>query len=206
MSPIRVTVEGKFKFLTPQDIMAAFEEAMDDCDNLLANEARNLVHVRTGGTRASIRTVPVRRTGNGVQGGVEVGGAGRFLEQGTATFSTNPDVRHEKYPIRPKNKKALAWPGAQGPSENGAPVSHVQFGQGLRPPVAGNYVRLSGAVRLPISRLMHGGSIPFQSVLIVRKGVMHPGIRPRPFLAPALKAVAPKFGGLLAAALARRMR
>src|SRR5579859_2456661 len=88
-------------------ITAAFVDAMRETEDLVANIARAEVHVRTGGTRSTIRTLPVTRTASGVTGGIEVGGAGRFLEEGTATFSTNPDVRHEKYPIRPRFKRAL---------------------------------------------------------------------------------------------------
>jgi len=211
---LRVTIQGRPPVLpSKSELTSALTEAMVDASDLVANAARENINVRTGYTRSTIRTMPVQPTANGVQGGVEVGGAGRFLEDGTATFSTNPDVRHEKYPILPKNKKALAWPGAQGPSPmstGGLPLSYIQAGTpnpsgGHYPPMTGAHVRLSGAIRTPIRKLLAAGAIPFNSVYVIRRGVMHPGIRPRPFLAPALKDSLPQIKALLAAAIQKRL-
>lgn len=214
---ITVTIStGSNPVPSPSAIMQALTMTMQEVEREVADEARLNIRVRSGQTRQSIHVLPIERLANGVRGGVGANDIGRYLEDGTATHSTNPDVSHEKYPIRPKNKKALAWPSAQGPSTmqsgSGRPLSYVEagvrqsYGNKHSPPVTGAHVRLTGRVRMPIMRLLRSGAMPYQSVFTVRRGVMHPGIRPRPFMRPAMEAILPKAPETFLAMLAQVMR
>lgn len=190
----------------------AIEKAIIDTTNwavkeIVAKAQENIQgNTKTGTARRSITAEPVVYTGHGVIGTVGAGGAGApyasDLEFGTGIWGP----KHQKYPIVPVRKKALAWgrnnPGSYGPAVKATDYLSMKTNMVMGPP-GGPNLRLSGAVRTPVLKAIQGHVIPHSHVYMVRRHVMHPGHPPMPFLGPAFETVSEKMVDRLAVELAR---
>lgn len=106
----------------------------------------------------------------------------KYLEFGTGLYGPNGRA----YEIKPNRKQALAWPTTRSASRlSGAPTTRARGGRLF--PITG---RVSGGASprgLRIQRVRGVSAGRAQGPITVRRSVIHPGIRPRPFLVPAAK-------------------
>lgn len=132
----------------------------------LTNVAKRRSRKRTHALERSVMMVRARFAGNVLTGKLTAGGSGApyavIQDSGSGLYGP----KHAKYPIRPKNKKALAWPSAH----MGAP--------------GGQFRRLSGSLRAPVMRKYLAGMLP--GAMTIRASVMHPGVKPDHFLTGVL--------------------
>ena len=140
MTNFSVRIEGLEELrrrISPTQFKAVLERGLKAAAIHLEGRVKRNTPVRTGRLRSSIV-----HKGGGLRYeiGTDVKYA-RYVEEGTGLFGP----RKRKYPIEPRNKKALAWPAT---------------GQ-----------TAAGLGRGPQGTSKRGGS------LIVRKRVMHPGIK-----------------------------
>lgn len=184
----RARVEGSW---TPGDadrLTAALVQAMREAQLLVVDEARDRAPGKTGALRRGITAEEPEVVGNTVRGVVGAGGQGApyapYLEYGTGARGEEPTG---PYVIRPRFKRALAWP---------APALGMP---------GGPFRRLSGTLRTSVRRKLQAGTLRYADVLIVRKRVVHPGIAPRPFLRPAVAAVADRVPDLIDRAVRRAL-
>lgn len=116
-------------------------------------------------------------------------GYAKYLEFGTGLYGPNGRA----FEIKPRFKKALAWPTTRSASRlSGAPTKAARGGRLF--PVTG---RISGGATprsLRIRAIRGVGAGPAQGPITVRRSVLNPGIRPRPFLVPAAKESADEVG------------
>ena len=143
---------------------------------LIEGEARQRVSVKTGHGKAAIHTV-YDFSGHRSRAIIGVGPEAfylLFVEEGTGLWGP----KHEKYEIRPKNKKALAFFSRAGTS---LATGKALYRSARRP---GKLVSTKSAA----------------ARTVVRK-VIHPGISPRPFLIPAFERYLPAFQRDLAAVI-----
>lgn len=154
--------------LSLQVVDRALAAGADKALLYLSNVAKTRARKRTGTLIRSISVVPVKNTGGVLRGAVSAGGTGAPYAVVQDSGSGLYGPRHAKYPIRPKNKKALAFANPR-----------------IAGPPGGRYRRLSGALRASAMRKYQAGKFP--GAMIVVKGVMHPGVKPDHFLTGVLE-------------------
>lgn len=130
----------------------AVGDATEEIAGLIADDAKVTVHKVTSNLANSIQSGRVAVMSSEVTVGMDYGAA---HEYGTGVHTTDPDAPHEPIVIRPKNKRALFWPGLAHP------VGQViQQGQHphpfLTPAVERNRDELPRAVERNFARLLHG--------------------------------------------------
>lgn len=137
----------------------------------IEKEAKLAAPVRANILRSSIHTM-IEERGYSITARVGTNvHYGPHLEYGTGKWGP----KHAPYEIKPKTKKALAW-------KSGSVASDIATGRALfRSGKTGRLVKSRGS-----------------AAMIVRRKVIHPGIRPRPFLGPAFERHMPVFSRNLA--------
>lgn len=131
----------------------------------IEKEAKKAAPVRANVLRGSIHTVIEERS-NSITAKVGTNvHYGPYLEYGTGKYGP----KGQPYEIKPKTKKALAWKG-------NSVASDIATGKSL--------------FRSKTGRLVKSKS---RAGMIVRRKVIHPGIRPRPFLGPPFERLMPHF-------------
>jgi len=149
----------------------------------IEREAKRAAPVRANILKPSIHTdinigpqIMQARIGTDVKHGL-------YQEHGTGLWGP----KKRPYEIRPKNKKALAFPVQAATEFSGGKLGRAMYVRAGRSRRGGR--RLTTSAR--------------QADQIVRRKVIHPGIRPRPFLGPAFQRLAPQFQRDLAQIAAR---
>lgn len=133
---------------------------------LMATRARMRAAVRTGDLRRSI-SGDARWDGDDLVIEVRAGGQGapqaRWMELGTGVNSIDPNSPKQPIVIKPVKAKALAWPKS------------------------GKFVRLSGELRTPVKKALAAGTLKAGDVFHFAQRVVQPGLKPRPYLKPAVE-------------------
>jgi hypothetical protein len=118
---------------------------------------------------------------------------GPYLEYGTGKYGP----KGQPYEIKPKTKKALAW-------KSGSVASDLATGKLLYRSAKQKAVGSDLATRKSLYR-RGGGKLSTKAgggnlvknagsaAMILRRKVIHPGIKPRPFLGPPFERYAPQF-------------
>ncbi len=144
-------------------------------------QAMDAAPVRSGDTRRSISyQVDVSPAEETITITLDAGAnapQARWMELGTGVHSIDPQSSKQPIIIKAKTAKALAWPRS------------------------GKFVRLSGGLRTPIRRALQGGSMTPNQVFFFAKQVVQQGLKPRPFLKPALDHWAPLIAAAMKAAM-----
>ena len=143
----------------------------------VSNRAKTRARKKTHAMERSITIIPATVSGNKVSGAVTAGGIGApyAVVQDSGSGLWGP--KRAKYIIRPKTRKALAFPG---------------FGMGV---AGGPKLRLSGSTRVGVGT----------KGMVVRKFVRHPGVRPDHFLTQAALGVEDQIEALVQAEVDRAL-
>lgn len=141
--------------------------------------ARKAAPVKTANLAKNIQMGALSKNDATVRANV---GYARYLEFGTGLYGPSGKA----YPIRPRRKKALAWATtASGRRLSGLTRNVTKRGQMF--PVTGRVAGGATPRNLRIRPVRGQGVGPAEGPVTVRRGVIHPGIRPRPFLIPSAK-------------------
>jgi hypothetical protein len=167
-------VPGAFAFkgrLVREALRAEVDKLDEELQSKIVGGPLNgaILKRRTGKLAGSVRVVPATIGADNIHGQVQAGGGpafyGRFQEDGT----------RGPYPIRPRNKKALAFFPQGAADALGSGKSAQQVFQGKR----------------GVNRTIRSATKASALGSVVVKGVMHPGLSPRYFMRDSFEAFKP---------------